>query len=52
MEDSVKPILPPLWLLPNQWKMLEEAGYDMRFAKRTPLTIPTVRAAPWKAARG
>lgn len=38
---TAKPLCPPLWLLPNQWKLFEAAGYDMRHAKRTPLTIPT-----------
>jgi hypothetical protein len=34
-----KPLCPPLWLLPNQWRRFEEAGYDMRYAKRTPMRV-------------
>lgn len=42
-DAAPKPLCPPIWLLPNQWRNFEQAGYDMRHAKRMPLKIGVSR---------
>jgi len=52
MEDTLKPLCPPFWLSPIQWKSFEAAGYDMQYAQLVrPLPVtPTTKRSTWTRA--